>query len=126
MFKSFCSKLFCFFCSLYFSRATNKTVNNTKNHDHHRIVNRAVYHDLMYHPQTNISNLPYKDKWLGLETVDGLNNNDVVIMITSSYNRKTTSFQMRSRIIPSARTWMQMFANVFVIIEGEVVCHVLK
>lgn len=55
--------------------------------------------------------------WMALETVDGLRNEDVVVFITSTTNGN--DHFLWDRIIPSARTWMKLFANVFVVVEGD-------
>eukprot|EP01034_Spumella_vulgaris_P040761 gene40761-50437_t len=52
---------------------------------------------------------------MALEVVDGLRNEDVVMMVTSS---EVNNFHyLRARILPGARTWMRMFANVLIVIE---------
>eukprot|EP01035_Chromulina_nebulosa_P022082 gene22082-28589_t len=50
-----------------------------------------------------------------LEKIDGLANADVSVVITSTEN--VEKIYLRSRIIPSARTWMRYFTNVFVVID---------
>lgn len=47
--------------------------------------------------------------------VDGLQNSQVTVVITSTAVR--TNEYLRSRIVPSIRTWMKDFVNVYVIIE---------
>ena len=50
-----------------------------------------------------------------LREVDGLQNSQVTVVITSTASKNNE--YLRSRIIPSIRTWMKDFINVFVIIE---------
>ena len=57
----------------------------------------------------------HKKAWMVLEEVNGLRNEDVVMVVSST----TIKGYLQSRIIPSARTWMRFFANVFVIVEGK-------
>lgn len=52
-----------------------------------------------------------------LEKIDGLANADVSVVITSTEN--VEKIYLRSRIIPSARTWMRYFTNVFVVIDDS-------
>ena len=47
--------------------------------------------------------------------VNGLQNSEVAVMITSTGSR--TNEYLRSRIVPSIRTWMKDFVNVYVILE---------
>lgn len=60
------------------------------------------------HWYENISDLEYTSKWSGLA------NHEVVMLVTS------TNQYVRSRIIPSSRTWMKFFMHVFVLIEDTV------
>lgn len=55
--------------------------------------------------------------WSVLAEVNGLKNTEVAVFITSSTNGN--DHFLWDRIIPSSRTWMRLFANVFVIVEGE-------
>lgn len=56
-----------------------------------------------------------RDSFKGQEEVDGLRNDEVAVLITST--AKESGAFIRDRIIPSARTWMQDFMHVFVVIE---------
>jgi hypothetical protein len=57
------------------------------------------------------------EKWKAeLVEVNGLRNTDVAVLITSSTNNAQK--YLWERIIPSARTWMRLFVNVFVVVEG--------
>jgi hypothetical protein len=49
------------------------------------------------------------------EKIDGLANADVSVVITSTEN--FGKIYLRSRVIPSSRTWMRYFTNVFVVID---------
>jgi hypothetical protein len=53
--------------------------------------------------------------WQDFYEVDGLRNEDVVVFVAST--TVEGSRYLRDRIIPSARTWMKLLANVFVILE---------
>ena len=80
----------------------------------------------------NGTDFTHKKSWMVLEEVDGLKNEDVVMLVTSTYaqefrflRERFTSFNLMLfssflfRIIPSSRTWMRMLANVFVSVEGN-------
>eukprot|EP01038_Epipyxis_sp_PR26KG_P017086 gene17086-23505_t len=56
--------------------------------------------------------------WKVLETVDGLANKDVVMVVTST--GKDNMYNLRERIIPSLRTWMRFFSNVIIVLEDTV------
>lgn len=49
--------------------------------------------------------------------VNGLKNEDIVMMITST--AKGCGYYLRNRVIPSSRTWMKLLINVYVIIEDN-------
>jgi hypothetical protein len=53
--------------------------------------------------------------WTGLRTVNGLRNSEVAFLIISTWARNGHYY--RTRIIPSARTWMRLAAHVIVVIE---------
>lgn len=55
--------------------------------------------------------------WKLLETVDGFKNEDMAIVVMSTTTNHEAYF--RDRIIPSTRTWMKFFANVFIIVEDN-------
>eukprot|EP01036_Dinobryon_divergens_P033772 gene33772-43641_t len=90
---------------------TNKSVDKTtsnKNHRHHRQLNQ--------HGKWESSVFDEKLKSRShLKEVDGLLNSQVTVVITSTAVR--TNEYLRSRIVPSIRTWMKDFVNVYVIIE---------
>lgn len=53
--------------------------------------------------------------WELLKEVDGLLNDDVVMVVASTGNKELKYF--RDRVIPSSRTWLRFFKNAFVIEE---------
>lgn len=60
-----------------------------------------------------------KLRWMKWAEIDGVKNEDVAVLVTSTIT-KDEQLQYQ-RIIPSARTWMADFANVFVLIEDSFV-----
>ena len=53
--------------------------------------------------------------WKQYENVNGLWNRDVVMVVTTTVH--FGGRYLRERILPSLRTWMRLFMNVFIIIE---------
>lgn len=90
---------------------------------------RLQYHDVLYRrklqevtiPPTNDfrkhHNTTHRKPWEIIGEVNGLKNEDVAILVLST-GRDDESY-LRDRIIPSARTWMRFFANVFVVEEDS-------
>lgn len=72
------------------------------------------YHERLYHHNYSDHSV-HRHSWMVLEEVDGLQNKDVVMLVTSTMVQE--GLYLRERIIASARTWMRLFANVVVIIE---------
>lgn len=56
--------------------------------------------------------------WESLAEVNGLKNQDVVFVLTST--AKSNAGFLRERIMPSSRTWMRLIANAYVIIEDTI------
>ncbi len=50
-------------------------------------------------------------------SVEGLNIDEIVIVISSTGKKEGQWF--KDRILPSARTWMRLLPHVFVILEGK-------
>eukprot|EP01031_Cornospumella_fuschlensis_P036503 gene36503-44284_t len=55
--------------------------------------------------------------WMALAEVNGLKNTEVVVFVTSTTNGN--DHFLWDRIIPSARTWMRLFAHVYTIVEDN-------
>lgn len=58
----------------------------------------------------------HKKAWMHYEVVDGLRNEEVIMFVMSSTTKD--GYLLRERVIAGARTWMKLFANVVVVIEG--------
>ncbi len=73
--------------------------------------------------------------WRDIAEVNGLKNEEVIVFVTSSVadNQRLLweryiyliislkrSLTIADRVIPSARTWMRMFARTYVIVEGKI------
>ena len=90
---------------------------------------RLQYHEALYRrklqqvtiPPTNDfrkhHNSTHPHPWQILAEVNGVKNQDVAILVLST--GKDDESYLRDRILPSARTWMRFFANVFVIEEDN-------
>lgn len=90
---------------------------------------RLQYHDALYHRKLSEVTIPsdndfrkhhnttHPKPWEILGEVNGLKNEDVAILVLST--GVDDEAYLRDRIIPSSRTWMKFFANVFVIEEDN-------
>lgn len=85
----------------------NGYVNNTE-----AVIDHINYQKIHYHQLSNHSHSHWRDDIQGfIHQTDGLLNQDVVMIITSTIG------YMRQRIIPSIRTWMRLFMHVFIVLE---------
>eukprot|EP00601_Ochromonadales_sp_CCMP2298_P004729 CAMPEP_0173191912 /NCGR_PEP_ID=MMETSP1141-20130122/13142_1 /TAXON_ID=483371 /ORGANISM="non described non described, Strain CCMP2298" /LENGTH=506 /DNA_ID=CAMNT_0014116141 /DNA_START=33 /DNA_END=1553 /DNA_ORIENTATION=+ len=66
---------------------------------------------------TEPSNREHTHAWKQYAVVDGLRNEEVVMVVTSTSTHGEKL--LRERIMASSRTWMRMFANVVVVIEDS-------
>lgn len=72
----------------------------------------SVFTETIYSTERKERSQPRKYRQ---EKIDGLANADVSVVITSTEN--FGKIYLRSRVIPSSRTWMRYFTNVFVVID---------
>ena len=102
----------------FLQQAHERHVGNKTKVDYRHSKNHHFHHGIG-DPIHVISGDPLEGlTWRDMRTVNGLKNNNVAFMLISSFVDNGRLY--RQRIIPAARTWMRLAANVFVIIEDTI------
>mmetsp|Transcript_5854 Transcript_5854/g.12911 ORF Transcript_5854/g.12911 Transcript_5854/m.12911 type:complete len:313 (+) Transcript_5854:38-976(+) len=99
------------FLSLVASTLTTPT-------EHSHEGSQDIMRKLQEAPFRNGSERYYDSVWKKLELVDGLRNEEVLMVVTSTSAKDEKL--LRERVIASSRTWMRGFANVVVVIEVSI------